>query len=283
MIKYNSFHTFYHICFFLCGLATAWAGDGHVPASTFDHGGNGQGHLQELNVNYQLYQRCRSDLEGYSEMLSGAEFFTYPSLREDVNVSMIARATTGEMGFELLTGTVPTDFKPETATFAFLSDIDLNQRHPFAVYLNGTRLLTFQANEDGTLRVSENPDQAQAEFLLTHRDANGDGLGLFRLTVPAGLLAKGAKARLRFVGHRKHANAWFMIFKADDVVERLRRSVESEAAFAIRERDGQLFVDAPAHFAGKPLYLVSDGKQSATQVLKPIGNFSSAALVVNIP
>ena len=283
MIKYNSSHTFYNICFFLCGLVTAWVGEGRVPASAFDHGGNGQGHLQELNVNYQLYQSCQQDLEGYSEMLSGAEFFAYPSLREDVNVSMITRATTGEMGFELLTGTVPADFKPKTATFAFLSDIDLNQRHPFDVYLNGTRLLTFQANEDGTLRVSESPDQAQAEFLLIRRDANGDGLGLFRLTVPAGLLAKGEKARLRFVGHRKHANAWFMIFKADDVVERLRRSVESEAAFDIRERDGQLFVDAPAHFAGKPVYLVSDGKRSATNILKPIGNFSSAAFAIKPP
>lgn len=247
------------------------------PEKVFFHGGNGSGHIQELNTNYRLYRLCKNDLEGYSEMLSGSEFFSYPSLRDDVNTSMIARATTGEMGFEFLTGKVAKDYAKPQATFLWLSNLDLNQRQPFNIHLNGAFLLTFHANEDGTLTVTDNPGNAQAEFVLVRRDGNGDGIGAFRLTVPARLLEKGGRARFRFVGHKKNANAWIMIFKATDVVERLRTSVESEAAFEIRERAGKLYVDAPAHFAGQTVYLVSDGKKSPTRTFLAMGDLAKAS------
>ena len=263
----------------LCGIGFCFGGVAYpvtgwnatTPEKVFFHGGNGRGHIQELNVNYQLYSSCKNDLEGYSEMLSGPEFFSYPSLRDDINTAMIARATTGEMGFEFMTGVVPADYAAEWATFLFLSDIDLNQRHPFDIHLNGAWLLTFHANEDGTLTVMENPGNAQVEYVLIRRDVNGDGIGALRLTVPADLLEKGEKARLQFVGHQKNANSWIMIFKATDVVARLEKSVASEAAFEIREREGKLYVDAPAHFSGQPVYLVSDGRRSPTRTLQPHG------------
>ncbi len=269
------------ICLFFYWSASAfvfWPGPlPPGPENTFFHGGNGQGHIQELNVNYRLHRICKNDLEGYSEMLSGSKFFAYPSLRDDVKAAMIARATTGKMGFAFLTGEVPADYSAEQATFLLLSDIDLNQREPFDIYLNGALLLTFHANEDGTLTVTENPGSAKAEFILVRRDANGDGIGAFRLTVPVRLLEKGERARLRFLGHQKHSNSWIMVFKAADVVERLEKSVSREAAFEIREREGRLYVDAPAHFGGQPVYLVSDGKKSPTRTFQAMGDLAKAA------
>jgi len=111
------------------------------------HEGNGNGHIQELNTNYGLYTICKNDIEGFKKMLSGSEFFLYPSLREDLNVSMIARATTGEMGFEFLTGEVPVDHSSDKITFLMLSDIDLNLRESFDIHVNGKPLLTFNSNE----------------------------------------------------------------------------------------------------------------------------------------
>ena len=32
--------------------------------------------------------KAKDDIEGYSEMLSGSEYYLYPSIREDVNVAM---------------------------------------------------------------------------------------------------------------------------------------------------------------------------------------------------
>ncbi len=249
------------------------------PEGTFFHGGNGRGHLQELNTNHRLYRICKNDLEGYSEMLSGSEFFSYPSLRDDINTSMIARTTTGEMGFEFLTGKVPSDFTEPQATFLWLSNLDLNQRQPFDIQLNGKRLLTFQANEDGTLTVTNNPGNAKPEFLLIRRDANGDGIGAFRLAIPTHLLEGGEKARLRFAGHKKNTNSWIMIFKATDVVGRLAKSVHTEAAFEIREREGRLYVDAPSHFDGRPVYLVSDGKKSEERSFIATGDLAKASFV----
>ncbi|MCP4978632.1 MAG: hypothetical protein GY931_20995, partial [Maribacter sp.] len=247
------------------------------------HEGNGNGHIQELNTNYGLYTICKNDIEGYKEMLSGSEFFLYPSLREDVNVSMIARATTGEMGFEFLTGEVPIDHSSDTVTFLMLSDIDLNLRESFDVHVNDNHLLTFNSNEDGSLSVTNNPGNGNAQYVLIRRDGNGDGIGVFRLTVPASFIEKGESAKVKFVGHKKNSNCWVMIFKGTDVVERIKMSVLDEAAFVIKQNNELLYVDAPTHFNGKQVYLISDGKKSKVQKFKTQGEMSKASFSIAPP
>ncbi|MCB0585351.1 MAG: hypothetical protein KDD06_08515, partial [Phaeodactylibacter sp.] len=81
------------ICFFFLLSSHASADPGKPIPGYFFHGGAGNGHIQELNVNHRLYDIGKNDIEGYKAMLSGSEFFSYPSLRDDVGVSMIARAT----------------------------------------------------------------------------------------------------------------------------------------------------------------------------------------------
>jgi alpha-mannosidase len=186
------------------------------------HKGNGNGHIQELNTNHKLYSIANNDIEGYSKMLSGSEFFLYPSIREDVNVSMIARATTGQMGFEFLTGQVPSTYKEDMVTFFMLSDIDLNLHESFDIHVNDKHLLTFNTNEDGSLSITQNPGKGKAQFILVSRDANGDGIGAFRLTVPTSWIEKGESAKIKFKGHKKNSNCWVMIFKADDAVSRIK-------------------------------------------------------------
>ncbi|MGB5556214.1 MAG: hypothetical protein WBM83_16275, partial [Flavobacteriaceae bacterium] len=247
------------------------------------HEGNGNGHIQELNTNYGLYTIAKNDIEGYKEMLSGSEFFLYPSIREDVGVSMIARATTGEMGFEFLTGEVPKDYASDKVTFYMISDIDLNLRESFDIHINDKHLLTFNSNEDGSLTVTNNPGNGDAEYILVKRDGNGDGLGAFRLTVPTSFLEKGKSAKVKFNGHKKNSNCWIMIFKAKDAVERLKKSVIDEAAFVIKQKDEVLYVDAPTYFSGKEVYVISDGKKSKVKKLKAQGELSKASFTINPP
>lgn len=245
--------------------------------------GGGNGHIQELNTNYRLYDLAKNDIEGYTQMLSGSEFFLYPSLREDVNVSMIARATTGEMGFEFLTGVVPANYSSETVTFFMLSDIDLNLRESFDIHVNDQHLLTFNSNEDGTLTVTDNPGKGNAQYVLVRRDGNGDGIGAFRLTVPTSLLEKGKSAKIKFNGHKKNSNCWLMVFKADDAVERIKMSVSDEAAFMVKQRNEMLYVDAPTHFNGKQVYLISDGKKSMVKKFKAQGEMSKVSFNIAPP
>ncbi len=247
------------------------------------HEGTSTSHIQELNTNYRLYQICKNDIEGYKERLSGSEFFQYPSIREDVNVSMIARATTGKKGFEFLTGEVPANYSKETVTFFMLSDIDFNKREPFDIIVNDKLLLTYNSNEDGTLSVSDNPGNGAVEYILVRRDGNGDGVGAFRLTVPTSFVKKGESAKVKMVGHKKNSNSWLMIFKADDAVARIKKSVEHEAAFVIKEKNGTLYVDAPMHFNGKSVYLVSDGTKSKTKTFKAQGELSKASFSITAP
>lgn len=247
------------------------------------HEGNGNGHIQALNTNFRLFNICSEDLEGYQEMLSGSEFFTYPSIREDISTSMIARATTGKMGFEFLTSKVPADYSRDQLTFFMLSDIDLNQKKPFDVFVNDQPLLTFHSNADGSLTIMDNPGQGKAEFILVQRDANGDGIGAFRLTMPTAMVKKGESAKIKFVGKNKGANSWLMIFKATDAVSRIRNSVTTEAAFVLKERSGTLYLDAPAHFAGRKVTLVSDGQKSAQKVLQKQGEMSKASFSLTAP
>ena len=140
------------------------------------HEGNSQSHIQELNTNGHLYEICKNDIEGFQEMLSGSEFFSYPSIRDDVGTSMIARATTGKMGFEFLTGVVPTDYTADQVTFFMLSDIDLNLHESFDIYVNDKPILTFNSNEDGSLSITQNPGNGNAEYILVRRDDVSCGL-----------------------------------------------------------------------------------------------------------
>ena len=247
------------------------------------HEGNGNGHIQELNTNFRLHQICKNDIEGYKEMLSGSEYFLYPSIREDINVSMIARATTGEMGFEFLTGEVPTNYASDKVTFFMFSDIDLNLRESFDIHVNDKLLLTFNSNEDGTLSVTNNPGNGAAEYILVRRDGNGDGVGAFRLTVPTSYLEKGKSAKVKFIGHKKNSGCWVMIFKASDAVERIKKSVFNEAAFLIKEKNNVLYVDAPTHFSGKQIYVISDGKKSKRNVFKAQGELSKVSFNIKPP
>ena len=275
------------ICFSFFLLSYAFADSGKpIPgraASVPFHETNGNGHIQELNTNYRLYKIGKNDIEGYKEMLSGSEYFLYPSVREDINVSMIARATTGEMGFEFLTGEVPANYASDKVTFLMLSDIDLNSGKSFDIHVNDQHLLTFNGNEDGTLSVSDSPGKGDAEYVLVRRDGNGDGVGVFRLTVPTSYLEKGKSAKVRFNGHKNNSGCWVMIFKATDVVERINKSVFNEAAFVIKEKNDMLYVDAPTHFSGKQVYVISDGKKSKRKVFKAQGELSKASFNIKPP
>lgn len=274
-------------CLLLCSISLIVANksvsNDNSTNGFFYHGGNGNGHIQELNINYRLYNICSGDIEGYSEMISGSEYFLYPSIREDINVSMIARATTGEMGFEFLTGEVPADYKKENVSFFMLSDIDFNQREPFDIIVNGKPLLTFNSNENGTLSISNNPGNGKVEYILVRRDGNGDGVGAFRLTMPITFVKRGEKAKIKVVGHRKNSNSWIMIFKGDDVVARIKKSVQNEAAFVIKDKNGTLYVDAPTHFNGKSVYVISDGKKSKTKKFKAQGELSKVSFAIPAP
>ncbi|QCX40403.1 alpha-mannosidase [Aureibaculum algae] len=253
------------------------------PSSNSFHEGNGNGHIQELNTNYNLYKIIKNDIEGYKKMLSGSEFYLYPSIREDINVSMIARATTGKMGFEFLTGEVPKNYTSDNVTFLMLSDIDLTLKESFDIYLNDKHLLTFNSNEDGTLTVTDNPGNGNAEYGLMKRDGNGDGVGIFRLTVPTPSIKKGKSAKVKIVGHKKNSNCWLMIFKATDVVERIKKSVFNEAAFVLKEKNGTLYIDAPTHFSGKKVHVISDGNKSKIKAFKAQGELSKVSFAINPP
>lgn len=275
------------ICFSLFVIGNAFANpDNPTPSRSVTmpfHEGNGNGHIQELNVNHRLFNIGKNDIEGYKEMLSGSEFFLYPSLREDINVSMIARATTGEMGFEFLTGEVPENYASDKVTFLMLSDIDLNLRESFDIHVNDKPLLTFNSNEDGTLSVTDNPGNGAAEYILIRRDGNGDGIGVFRLTVPTSYIQKGKSAKIKFNGHKKNSNCWVMIFKATDAVERIKKSVFTEAAFVIKQRNDVLYVDAPTHFSGKSVHVISDGKKSKRKTFKAQGELSKISFALEAP
>lgn len=249
---------------------------------SFAHEGNNHNHINELNTNFKLYARCKSDLEGFSEKLGGGSY-TYPSLREDVSSAMISRASTGKMFFEFLTSEVPANYDKDEVHFFFLSDIDLNLREPYDIQVNGMSLLTFIASADGSLQILENPGHGGAEYFLIRRDGNGDGIGAFRLKIPTTVIEKGARAKIKVQGHARGSNSWFMLFEANDVIERLKVSAESECAFSIKESGENIIVDAPAHFTGRSIQVISDGKKSKKVSFTYQNEFSRAVTKAKPP
>jgi alpha-mannosidase len=209
--------------------------------------------------------------------------YSYPSLRDDVRQAMITRASTGKAGFEFLTSTVPSDYMEEMVNFFFYSDIDLNSREPYDIKVNGIALLTFIPDENGNLEIINNPGNGEAIYYLYRRDHNGDGVGAFRLGVPASILKKGEKARISVTGHAKGSNAWFMLFKVPGAIDWLSKAALKDVSFSIKQFNGQLLIDAPAHLAGKEVFVISDGEKSKAVTFKLQGEIAKAAVTAGAP
>ena len=253
-----------------------------APARVKAHETAGKNQIHSVNVNYSLYQICKNDLEGFSSQISGG-MYTYPSLRDDIRQAMITRASTGKAGFEFLTSTVPADYKAEMINFFFYSDIDLNNLEPYDITVNGKELLSFAPDENGNLQIIENPGNGDARYYLYRRDGNGDGVGAFRLGVPATMVKKGDRAIVSVTGRAKGSNAWFMLFKVPNAIKWLSRAALNDVSFSVRQFNGQLLVDAPAHLAGQEVYLVSDGIKSKTAIFKLQGELAKAAVTAAVP
>ena len=142
------------------------------------HESAGKNRIHDVNMNYNLYQICKNDLEGFSSQISGG-IYGYPSLRSDVRDAMIARASTGKSGFEFYTSIVPKNYKGEMVNFFFYSDIDLNNLEPYDVSVNGKSLLTFVPDKNGKLQINNNQGKGDAKYYLYRRDMNGDGCRCF--------------------------------------------------------------------------------------------------------
>ena len=246
------------------------------------HAGNGHSHIHDVNMRYKLYSLSKNDIEGYSEKLSGRDY-TYPSLREDANKPLISRASTGKLYFEILTAAIPTSYSASNVTFFYYSNIDLNIIAPFDVFVNDRLLLTFKANENGTLEILDNPGNGGVEFVLVRRDENQDGVGAFRLSMPTELVGKGVKARIKVQGHKKGSRSWFMLFKVKDAIKQLKMAALNEASFSIMQQGEYLHIDAPYHLSGKTVFLKSDGKESEKVVFKAVGDLSKATVRIKTP
>ena len=246
------------------------------------HGGGGHSHIYEMNVKYNLYSICKNDIEGFKAKNYGRDY-TYQSIREDVTKALISRASDGKLSFEILTNQIPNNYTKEKASYFFYSNIDLNIREPFDLFINDNFAVTFIANEDGTLKTINNPANVEVEYILVKRDANKDGLGAFRLTVPTQLVGKGKEAKIKVQGQKKGSRSWFMIFKADDVIEQLKISSLHEAAFSIKQSSDVLHIDAPAHFAGKTVYMESDGIISEKVIFRKQGDLAKATIKIDAP
>lgn len=249
---------------------------------TIAHDGASNNHIHMINTNYKLYQQSSGDIEGYASKLGGGEY-DYPSLRDDHRDAMIARASTGKSGFEFMTGEVAENHQGNSVTFFFYSNVDLNKRQPYDIKVNDKPLLTFQAREDGSMEVLENPGGGGIEYVLVKRDLNGDGIGVLRLTVPKSIAPNGAQAKISVYGHHKGSNSWFMIFKVPDAVSRLAKSATQEVSFRIRQFNDMMLIDAPLRLAGQSVQLVSDKKKSDKAIFQVQGELAKASVKIAAP
>jgi len=259
----------------LCILVFA---SGHVNA----HESAGKNKIHSVNLNYKLYQICKNDLEGFSEQIGGG-MYTYPSLRDDVRQSMIARASTGKVGFSFYTSMVPVDLKEEMVSFFFYSDIDLNLREPYDIEVNGKPLLSFIADEKGDIQIMENPGNGDAIYYLFRRDHNGDGVGAFRLLMPASMVKKGERVKVSVVGQAKGTNGWFMLFKVPNAIAWLKDVAQKDVSFSVKQFNDKLLIVAPMHLAGEEISVVSDGVESKAASFQLQGEMAKAELTASAP
>ena len=246
------------------------------------HESAGKNQIHGVNDNYNLYQICKNDIEGFTSQTKGG-IYGYPALRDDIRDAMIARASTGKVGFEFLTANVPVDYKEEMVNFFFYSDIDLNNLLPYDIKVNDKPLLTFVPDKNGKLQILNNEENGDANYYLYRRDGNGDGVGAFRLSVPASMLVKGEKAKISVVGQAKGTNAWFMLFKVPDAIKWLKDAAQNDVSFSIKQFNDKLLIDGPARLTGMKVSVITDGKKSKLTTFKLQGEMAKAAVTSAAP
>ena len=161
--------------------------------------------------------------EGCAKTIAGTKM-QYHSPLPTVNEALITRATTGLMEIEWETQTIPENFSGKYVTFVWLAGLGSNLgEKEFRLFFNNEHLLSFSSSAKLEWRI-KGKNKTKLNFKAIKKDAAKDLFGYMFFTVPTFLLKKNQSQTIRVVGVNAGSPAWFMLFIATDLVEKIQKA-----------------------------------------------------------
>ncbi|NWJ50556.1 MAG: alpha-mannosidase [Bacteroidetes bacterium] len=238
-----------------------------------------KGQILDQKKEYQLSFQAKNYVDGFSKKLKGEEL-NYSCVRDDVSEAFLTRATDGKMDIVWETKAVPSDWKGGSISFIWLSSYNLNAGDmPFDVYINDVLKFTFSDSKNENWKVAS-PDGGELSNVTLKHDIHNDAQGYTILTCPSSWITSGKSLKIRITGRAKSSNAWYMVFKAADVVSYLNEIYQYKGWYNLTfdqtaKNKLKITVAAPAYLIGSKKNFALD-RRKGELVFKENGDESIA-------
>ena len=209
--------------------------------------------LANINTAFPKETWPSSFYKGWERSIKGGGF-VYHSPEPDVKSSLLLRSVDSSRYIEWETERLPADLPHGSIQFAWMFGIDANtEPHSYKLFLNGTYCLEFSNPAISEIKAwtVKGVNGVSLTFRSTMLDKFDDPMGYAFLSVPASLLKKGEKQKIRVSGESAGKRTWYMTFES--AVEEKTRVFQLEAV--VRQTDNKHYIPVMAGFVhlGEPV------------------------------
>lgn len=178
-----------------------------------------------LKKQFDFAQKSAGCFEGYNHNL-GENNFEYHSLRKDVPECLLTRSTDGNMAIEWETQAIPDNFKGKSASFVWLTAMDLTQKsNGFDVFVDDIKRFEIISGNNKSWKL-EHKEGAELEFITFSKDQHGDAHGYMMLNAPKKWITPGKPLKIKIVGHCNNEPTWIIVYKATDNLSYLANAAQ---------------------------------------------------------
>lgn len=225
--------------------------------------------IETINLQNRLIEKEDVFTNGYSKKISG-EDISYTNLWSGDEKAFLTRATTGQMEIAWQSEPVKS-VRNGSATFLLLVCLDqANTSRNFNFYINDQNT-GFFPNFHTTEFKKELQPGVIVNFSRVGITSWGDGTFFMEVTVPQHLAEINKPVLFKVVGEKAQSNAWFMVFKTNDLVKELKHHVLNDESFALSKKGAQIVFYAPDVFEKKLFNVKVNDKNTYNATLKMMG------------
>lgn len=151
-------------------------------------------------------------IEGFSEIVSASVSGKYPTYRGVLTSAYWTKTGEGQY-VEWKTAKVPNNYPSNEAVFVWAGSNSPSEED-FNLLLNGKDLLSFSSGQNRSKKWKS----SFSSLAFAYKNNEGGNAGIFTLTVPVSIVAKGKKQILKIVPKtKKTSNAWVMVHDFKDM------------------------------------------------------------------
>lgn len=210
-----------------------------------------------INTQQQISSLYNVVNNGYAAKVAGDDI-TYNNLWDDCEKAFLTRATNGKNTIEWSSAPVEVVHDGK-AHFLMLACIDqANSPCNFAFYINNKPVGTL-TNFHEEHHEKELDMGVKVMFTPINKNHWGDGAFFMHVLVPESMITKGKALNFKLTGHKHDSNAWFMLFKYNNLKEAVQLRAQRDRYTKVALNGENIVIEAPAGYTNKKGTLTVNG------------------------